>query len=334
MTRRDDERTVRQSILSQRRKRKPLRSHIDVLTNTYNAVQRYARGNSLLSRIMADKTRLAGLLTTVGRLFGTSNIGRREVDAAVRIILASEASERQPSPRRARRPLRVELPPVTATVIGSGGIRRPEPQTSFPRGRQDIQDLPIIDAEIVEAAGGEAVDPQEARLIKQAAAEVITTPQSSNVHSFYFIKERRHDTLTGGILYVTFLAWRPGMKTGERRGGGPGPTYAYFGVPLAKWKRFKFKAQFGSAGKAVWDFLRVRGKGNAARHQHQYQLTRVAALGERDLDAYVPRKITRKGYRTRNLPDLSGRSTLQPRDFKVPLRPREPRKVRGKTVFR
>jgi hypothetical protein len=91
---------------------------------------------------------------------------------------------------------------------------------------------------------------------------------------------------------------------------------------------------FQSAGKAVWDFLRFRGPGNQARSQYTYQLTRVSPLGEPDLDAYVPRKITRKGYRTRNLPDLTGRSTLAPRDFKVPLNPREPRTSRGKTVYR
>jgi hypothetical protein len=211
--------------------------------------------------------------------------------------------------------------------------------TSFPDRAEIRRNLPIIDAEIVEETGGEAVDPKAANKLRQAAAEVIRTPGSSNVHPFYFVKERRHNTATGGILYVTFLAWSPGMKAAARKGAGPGPTYAYYGMPIATFRKFKHRAMFQSAGKAVWDFLRFRGPGNQARSQYPYQLTRVSPLGEsRDdtinADRYVPRKITRKGYKTRNLPDLTGRSTLAPRDFKVPLNPREPRTSRGKTVYR
>jgi hypothetical protein len=304
-------------------------------------VQKYARASTELSRIVRNPTRMASLMETMMRLFGGSVVGKREIDAAVRVILAADRANvprgekaRTSPPGRTPPVVRSQpiMPPVTATVVGPDGLRRPMPMTDFPAW--DKSRLPIIDAEIVEATGGEAVDPKAENKLRQAAAEVIRTPGSSNVHSFYFVKERRHNTKTGGILYVTFLAWSPGMKAKARKGAGPGPTYAYYGMPIATYKKFKHRAMFKSAGKAVWDFLRMRGAGNQARSQYPYQLTRVSALGEPDLDAYVPRKITRKGLRTRNLPDLTGRSTLAPRDFKVPLSPREPRTVRGKTVYR
>lgn len=112
---------------------------------------------------------------------------------------------------------------------------------------------------------------------------------SSNVYAFNFQTTDRRS----GILYVQFLNWAPGSK--ER--SGPGPTYAYYDVPVSKWVSFKQAATNGSAGGAVWDYLRVRG--SVYLHQHQYTLQRggITTTGEQ----YVPRRSTAKGLRKRTL---------------------------------
>lgn len=111
------------------------------------------------------------------------------------------------------------------------------------------------------------------------------TPGSSNVYGYYFEREARRT----GILYVTFKQQIQG--TGAR-GDGPGSTYAYYDVPVRKYQDFKRRSA-ESAGKAVWDYLRVRG--TIWAHQHNYRLVQVTG-------DYVPRKATRKGYRERHLP--------------------------------
>lgn len=113
----------------------------------------------------------------------------------------------------------------------------------------------------------------------------MTRVSSSNVYSYAFDPEsRRH-----GILYVTFLRkWR-----GETL-GGPGPTYAYYDVPVKVFHKFREAAK-GSAGGAVWDMLRIRG--TLWGHQYTYRLIHVE--GE-----YVPRKATKRGFRTRHVPAI------------------------------
>src|SRR6056297_372497 len=111
------------------------------------------------------------------------------------------------------------------------------------------------------------------------------TPGSSNVYGYFFEREARRT----GILYVTFLAQRRGQT-----GSGPGPTYAYYDVPVKKAVEFQ-RATQESAGGAVWDYLRIRG--TIAGHQHQYRLVHVS--GE-----YVPRKVTPLGYKNRAVPAL------------------------------
>lgn len=126
---------------------------------------------------------------------------------------------------------------------------------------------------------------------------------SSNVYGYYFEREQRNM----GILYVTFLET---LENGKR-GSGPGPTYAYYNVPVRKAIEFQ-KATASSAGEAVWDYLRVRG--SVFAHQHMYRLIHVS--GE-----YVPRKATALGYKARAVPNLGigrrgfQRNTLQPIHF-------------------
>lgn len=109
--------------------------------------------------------------------------------------------------------------------------------------------------------------------------------ESSNVYAYHYIPE----SATSGIMYVTFLNWEKGMKPEER--SGPGQTYAYYNVPVTKYQQFE-SAATESAGRAVWDYFRVRG--SAYEHQHPYTL--VQAEGD-----YVSRKATAKGYAARTL---------------------------------
>lgn len=109
---------------------------------------------------------------------------------------------------------------------------------------------------------------------------------SSNVYGYYFQPESR----TMGILYVQFLDYTPKAAGGSGERGGPGPTYAYYDVPIAKYRQFEAMAD-DSAGGAVWDYCRVRG--SKFEHQHTYRLIQTA--GE-----YVPRKATAGGYKRRN----------------------------------
>jgi len=113
---------------------------------------------------------------------------------------------------------------------------------------------------------------------------------SSNVYGYTFTLE----TPQMGILYVTFLEYVPKAAGGSgERGDGPGPTYAYYDFPLAKYRQFESMAA-SSAGGAVWDYCRVRH--SVYEHQHSYRL--VAASGE-----YVPRRAMAGGFKDRAVAD-------------------------------
>lgn len=138
-----------------------------------------------------------------------------------------------------------------------------------------------------------------------------TTPQSSNVHSF------QYDFATA-TLYVQYKApmINPNAVTNYRDAGGlmsmagdmgktvmgktnsPGALYAYFNVPI---KIYKKMIAAESAGKAVWDMLRVRG--SIWGHQFRYALVAGAEVpGENgELATYVPRKVVSGGYRSRSV---------------------------------
>lgn len=160
-------------------------------------------------------------------------------------------------------------------------------------------------------------------------------PSSSNVYSYQYFRRAREAT---GTLYVTFRAANLNSKaiskgttrkgrstsrsqligkagktvTGGARPFEPGPRYAYLKVPPGIFSRIK---DSWSKGGAVWDLLRVRG--TVWGHKFEYTLVQgqvSPGLG----GAYVPRKATAKGFRTRSIADTgSGRrgfvtSTLPP----------------------
>lgn len=133
-------------------------------------------------------------------------------------------------------------------------------------------------------------------------ANMIMTPESSNVHSFTYDEDR-------GVLYIVYRApldpvgtrrWTNSC-TGEEynlqiRPNVPGPMYAYGGRsrPVPKWMFEELKAA-SSKGTWVWDRLRVCG--SFYEHQFPYNLAGPAMEGI----LYVPRKATRKGFRVRTV---------------------------------
>lgn len=162
--------------------------------------------------------------------------------------------------------------------------------------------------------------------ITELVSREIRTPGSSNVYSYMW----EHETPRVGILYVTFKAWWPEMKG---RSDSPGPTYAYYDVPTRVYQQFRAAAA-GSAGGAVWDYLRQRG----SVHGHQYQYRIVAGTMVQDGGVYVPRKATRAGFKSRAVTNVGAgrrgflRSSLPEQNF-LPDRARpnraEPDRGRG-----
>lgn len=182
-----------------------------------------------------------------------------------------------------------------------------EPET---RGRASDQRDDDDDEVPIELLGKSAGHDRDSwRRVQQNQVRVV---ESSNVYSYYF---EPHPPGRAGILYVTFLHWEPGMKSEDR--SGPGPTYAYHDFPTAKAKLFEAEAA-SSAGKAVWDFCRVRH--SVSDHQHRYELVQSSG-------GYVPRKATRLGFAARSTYDagmspmerrqtLPNRSKLPPQRFR------------------
>lgn len=109
---------------------------------------------------------------------------------------------------------------------------------------------------------------------------------SSNVWGYFYELEGDPRRPQSGILYVTSRAEAP--KGGERPHSA-GPTYAYYDIPLRKYKQFE-RASDSSAGKAVRDYFRVRG--TMWNHQHRYRF--IQSTGD-----YIPRKATKRGLRVR-----------------------------------
>lgn len=187
-------------------------------------------------------------------------------------------------------------------VNRSGKIELPS-QAAFEAYWRSIPNLPgnppIQSSPVVRAITGNALAKEEfddLELLGRDAsydreewerlqASQIRVVKSSNVYSYVYEPE----TNSKGILFVTFLDWEPGMKAEDR--SGPGPTYAYYDFPLAKYNQFAEMAA-SSAGSAVWDYCRVRQ--TVHEHQHRYRLIQVSG-------DYVPRKATARGFKGRTL---------------------------------
>ena len=159
-------------------------------------------------------------------------------------------------------------------------------------------------------------------------SEEFLVPTSSNVYSFQQHVAPGAKTAT---LFVTFRAavFKGGaftsgtVKHGKNRSGNqligtggvhatgwarpfsPGARYAYYGTPLTLFQSMK---DAYSKGKFVWDKLRVRGTIHG--HQYRYALVSAQVLPGAG-GAYVPRKATKSGFKTRSLADVgSGRRSF------------------------
>ena len=142
-------------------------------------------------------------------------------------------------------------------------------------------------------------------------SKVHRTPSSSNVYSF------QYDYLTT-TLYVQFKAPTINQKsvTNYTHKGGirgmagdmgktvtgktddPGQLYAYYDVPIRVFKKLKTAT---SAGKAVWDLLRVRGSIDG--HQYRYSLVAGVMVAGEDgqMAMYVSRRAVGKGFQSRSV---------------------------------
>ncbi len=286
-----------------------------------STVQKYARQSPAAASFLRNLGSLGNLISVIGSIFTGRTPSKATVERAIEIILSKSG---QQAPGRGRR---AEVPPGQPQAPPRGrGVRQPpeEPTTAPRRPRKR---LTPEEEEMEAKSGGILLDPVEAEQLRMSRVKEHKV-SSSNVYSFRFVKEGRFD----GALYVTFLSWWPGKPD---RGPGPGSTYGYFGVPVSKYVKFRAQATTASAGNAVWDYLRVRGKGNKARHQHPYRLVSGGAFpGGANDGVYVPRKQTRGGLRVRNLPNLQGRSNLRPKSFRVRGNPAEKiTDVTGRTRF-
>jgi hypothetical protein len=140
---------------------------------------------------------------------------------------------------------------------------------------------------------------------EEAWGRLVLTPSSSNVYGFSY----KQQDARSGTLYVFYKPWWPGMKE-KQRPNARGPLYAYFDVTPQEATSFGNMAM-GSAGKAVWTYLRQEG--TKTGHWKDYRLVQGAVIP--DLaptipgGVYIPRKITplgyfkRRGFRGFSLPD-------------------------------
>ena len=141
-------------------------------------------------------------------------------------------------PRRGKRP---------PSVFGQEDVNRERIDHPFPGG----------------GAGRTAIDEND----PVQTGEMVTTPNSSNVHSVGY-------DIDGQFLYVRFLGYVRGAKRGpDGRGacGGPGPLYRYSPCTPEEFRSLLFMRD--KPGEWIWDHLRVRGTWSG--HYKNYELIGV-----------------------------------------------------------
>jgi hypothetical protein len=151
------------------------------------------------------------------------------------------------------------------------GLREaPPPRPAEPRPQQERRQPPRALPRQMERVEQETPLDQFTRDI--IAGTMFEVRRSSNVHSIGFVIEAPGQTK--GDLFIRFL----GTSADGKKRQGPGPVYQYTGVPLDLFREFLVAA---SAGKFVWDYIRVRG--TVSGHRFPYEL--VGIVGD-----YVPRQ--------------------------------------------
>lgn len=246
---------------------------------------------------------LIGMLGDI--LAGGRRVTRRNIEDAVR-ILSEQGFEVHPGGPPEAPPIVVQPPPV---VRGPRGVpttapepdpvvrpRAPQPRqpaaTPWP-AEHTVQTLPT------RLLGAFERPPSDVT----GFSPWVFFPESSNLHAAIYDYD-------AGVLYIQFrAAGKPiGYKDGVSLCSGkaykigiradvPGPIYSYGGagrkVPP---EIFEQLVRARSAGKVVWDKLRVCG--SQWQHRFPYTLTDVPQ-GQN-----VPRKATRRGLRVRTVPTV------------------------------
>jgi hypothetical protein len=216
------------------------------------------------------------------RIFTRRSLVRAAPITRLNPLVKAEPVQRTPPPPPEDGRGKLGPPRVIATPI------RPGPT---PQELADIKEVQDVYDEIQLTGRDQGYDAGGIDAVMAKMRQV----SSSNVWGYYFEVEGGYSQSVGkyrgaksGLLYVTFLAEAP---PGGQRPSTAGPTYVYLDVPFTKYQQFE-KATEASAGRAVWDYLRVRG--TSWKHQHRYRLAQVQ--GE-----YIPRKASRLGFVDRNL---------------------------------
>lgn len=190
-----------------------------------------------------------------------------------------------------------------------GGLEPPAPPPPGPWVQEAPEAPNVPSVRRVSQAGDPAPDPeisirtrtrQESDPYDQGWETMTAwtlTPGSSNVYGFAY------DTVAN-LLYVTY----------QNEDGTPGPMYSYGSlgkpVPVSLYNAM-LTAQ--STGRFVWDNLRVRG--TVWGHQFPYTLVGTGTT------EYVPRKATRRGFRTRTISAVRQVGTVRQRRLQRSSRP-------------
>ena len=257
---------------------------------------RYARrgGSSMVEALKTIKRRLFDSLIRrlgpLGSLFKAllRPSGRRladedkELTAAANLLNA--VGPRASLSTRDTEDAKIELQKLLAKQ-GFTTVAPPPPPPTLPAGRPSRKQdgefeewkgplPPRVGSNWVEVKVGNSVRrfKQNDPLLTGAMIDVT----SSNVHSIGY--RFNHADPAKGALLVRFLQDGPNGKK-----SGPGALYSYGPIHPDLFLKFRLAA---SAGKFVWDKLRVRG--SATAHQVPYELIGVT-------NGYVPRKATRLG---------------------------------------
>lgn len=255
-----------------------------------DAIRRVIGGSKSVENWTKHQVESAG---DVIRAFGGEVLARpgqpgyqRGLDAAKKVLSdIAEPPPVQPPIMRHDLPIPPDRPTIGETGKSQRTIDEEEVIKKILGGDQEEEEDTDEETTIQTLGRGMGYDAEDDTETIQREIKV----ESSNVYSFVFERESHRS----GILYVTFLAWTPGSQ----HRSGPGPTYAYYDVPLRKYHEFEKAATTNSAGGAVWDYLRVRG--SVFQHQQQYRI--VSGVLMQDGGQYVPRKATAWGYRRRSL---------------------------------
>ena len=235
--------------------------------NTAREVERYAAGGGWggFLNALGPLGSLIRSMASPKKLFGAVDLDR-ELEAAATVIKAFGGGVLPPNATIAeQRAIAERLKSLGWQVDepGKPGTPAGAPPKKPPKSRRVTEDVDFGNAR-----------PKLIRKDDEVFTGEMIEVESSNVHSIGFrVDDPEQMRTRTGTLLIRFLATHPG---GPRV--GPGPMYEYRNVPVEVFLRFRKAA---SAGKFVWDNIRVRG--TVSGHQYAYDLADIQG-------SYVPRQ--------------------------------------------